>query len=119
MVTLQVTTAKPARCRTSRAHATHSFDAGGYRCKIAARRSARCGSSMPSPVFLTSRYPLRDVLPNARSFLDDQSRVPRRKVAPYLHPSALFLQLADCPGGVISPTAVYGLHQLLLGERGQ
>src|SRR5262249_58022617 len=56
---------------------------------------------------------------NARLFLNHQARVPRRKVAPHLHSGTLFLQAADCPGGVITPTAVDGLHELLLGEGGQ
>src|SRR5262249_319545 len=54
-----------------------------------------------------------------RSFLDDQARITRRKVPPDLHASALFLQEADDRGGVITPTAVHGLDQLLLRERSQ
>lgn len=46
--------------------------------------------------------------PAARLFLDDQARIPCRKVPPDLHTSALFLQEADFRGGGIAPTAIDG-----------
>src|SRR4029450_3278185 len=54
-----------------------------------------------------------------RLFLDDQTRIASRNGPPNLHPSSLFLQEADYRGGVITPTAVHGLDQLLLGESRQ
>src|ERR1700704_5114410 len=55
----------------------------------------------------------------SRLCLDDQARIPRREVTPDLHPSALFLQDTDFRRRVITPAAVDGLDQLLLGKGGQ
>jgi hypothetical protein len=59
-------------------------------------------------------------LPRAgeRSVFDDQPRVTGWNISPELHTGSLFLQQADLRGGIVTPTSVHRLHQLLFGKCG-